>query len=1265
MLLPMQPEPAPEAQQSKASLRGTAILAAASGGRRRGLLARLAVCAWVWWAGQAQAPGDWHTGPGCRWRALPAPTAGRTGFTLMPPEVTGVAFTNHLAEATSALNRILENGSGVALGDVDGDGWCDVYFCRLEGHNVLYRNLGNWQFQDLTEAAGVACPGQYSTGAAFADIDGDGDLDLLVNCLGGGTRAFLNDGHGHFTEMTDTRLARKFGSTSLALADIDGDGNLDLYVANYRATTYKDRPPGLKVEATVVDGKIVVTPQDRFIPIMPRAGAVEVIELGDPDILYLNTGWGRFAPVSWTRSFFNEEGQPLRAPPTDWALSAMFRDLNGDGAPDIYVCNDFFFFLDRVWLNEASSRFRAIPRLALRNVTLSSMGVDFADINRDGFDDFFVSDMVSLKHAWRHRQRPDMMKGVVNQPLEDPEARPEVARNTLCLNRGDGTYAEIAQLSGVDFSEWSWGAVFLDADLDGWEDIIIPTGNNHDVQDGDVKRAQASRRRPDSLESRILNWRELPVLATPILAFHNNHDLTFSETGANWGFSAPGPFQGMALADLDNDGDLDVVVNRLNNFAGLYRNETASPRLAVRLKGAGHNTRGIGARIIVTGGPVTQSQEMICGGRYLSCDDTMRVFAAGTPTNELTFEVIWRSGKRSVVEGALPNRLYEISEAAAAPTNHASRLTSPASFFADASDLLRHQHADEPFDDFTRQPLLSRKLSRLGPGVSWVDVDGDGWDDLVIGAGRGGQLAVCRNDTRGGFVALTNAELAEPATRDLTAILGWTPAPGQAVLLAGTANYEEGLTNGAAVRQYDLRRRTSTDLLPAYESSVGPLALADIDGDGDLDLFVGGRVLPGHYPAVAASRLYRNEGGAFRLDGANATRLQSVGLVSGAVFSDLDGDGWPDLVLACEWGPIRIFRNNHGQLVPWDAPLVWPATSTLNPQPSTLNQLTGWWNGVTTGDLDGDGRLDIIASNWGRNTRFQRHLAHPLRVYYGDLSESGAGDLIETYFEPTLNKWVPWRDYETMAQALPFIVETIPTFKAYGETGIEDLLGERFKAAQHLEAKTLDSMVFLNRGDRFEARPLPVEAQFAPAFGVVVADFDGDGSEDVFLSQNFFGVEPETSRYDAGIGLWLRGDGKGNLAAVSGQESGVKVYGEQRGCAVGDYDGDGRVDLVVTQNGHQTKLYHNVRAKPGLRARLRGPPGNPTGVGAALRLKFGERLGPAREIHAGSGYWSQDSAVQAMGLPEPASQLWVRWPGGRTATLSVPAGARELTASAE
>jgi hypothetical protein len=1196
---------------------------------------------------------NWQNGSGFRFAELKLPSTGKTGFTRVPAELAGIAFTNSLADALVAQNRILENGSGVALGDVDGDGWCDIYFCRLEGPNALFRNLGDWHFQEITQSAGVSCTGQFSTGAVLADVDGDGDLDLLVNAIGAGTRCFLNDGKGRFTEMTDSRLVRRFGSTSMALADIDGDGDLDLYVTNYRTDTHKDSPPGLKVEARTVNGKIEVTPSDRFFVLGSRGDAAEVVEKGERDFLYLNDGTGRFAPVSWTAgSFLDEEGKPLVAPPLDWGLSVMFRDINGDGLPDIYVCNDFFFSPDRVWINEKGQRFRAIDRLAFRNMSASSMAVDFADIDRDGADDLIVVEMLNRGHAARQLHRENIVKPAWHLPIADPNYRAEVPRNTLFLNRGDGTYAEIAQHSGVQASDWSWGVAFVDIDLDGYEDLLVTTGNNHDVQLTDLLREFARAGESRTPEARLRQLQRLPRLPTAKLAFHNQKNSTFAETGREWGFDTVSVSPGMALADLDNDGDLDVVLNNLNSGAAIYRNDGTAPRVAVRLKGLAPNTRGIGAKTWLYGGAVpAQSQEMICGGRYLSGDDAVRVFAAGTLTNQMRIEVKWRSGKRSVVKEVTANRIYEVDEAGAGSTPN-SELRTPNSerqpFFEDASGLIHHVHRDEPFDDFERQRLLPRRLSQLGPGVAWFDLDGDGREDLVIGAGRGGRMAAYRNDGRGGFTELTTPAFAKPLTRDQSGIAGIIQSSGRRILLSGSSNYEDGMTEGASVRIIDAERPDAEEEgLPGQQSSTGPVALADVDGDGDLDLFVGGRVVPRRYPQPASSILYRNMAGKFVPEREENRLFAQVGLVSGAVFSDLDGDGFAELLLACEWGPIRVFHNDRGKFR--EVTRDWG-----------LDRYPGFWNGVTTGDFDGDGKLDIAASNWGTNTRYRCPADQPIRSYFGSFDRTGELEVIEAYFDPALSKIVPWAGLDEMSAALPFVREKFPTCQAYGTAAVDEILGNQFKAAQELRASWFQSAVFLNRGDRFEVRPLPFEAQVAPAFGITVGDMDGDGREDLFLAQNFFGVEPQTSRHDAGRGVWLKGDGRGNFVAVRGQESGVKVYGEQRGCALCDYDGDGRVDLVVTQNGAETKLYRNILARPGLRVRLKGPPGNPTGVGAVLRLKFSDHYGPAREVHAGSGYWSQDSAVQVLGAAEPPTQIEVRWPNGRQTTADVPAGAREI-----
>jgi hypothetical protein len=716
------------------------------------------------------------------------------------------------------------------------------------------------------------------------------------------------------------------------------------------------------------------------------------------------------------------------------------------------------------------------------------------------------------------------------------------------------------------------------------------------------------------------------------VAFRNEGDLKFSEVSREWGFDERGVSHGMALGDLDNDGDLDVVMNNLNGVAGVYRNEGSGARVGVRLKGEGGNTRGIGGKMKVYGGAVPlQSQEMICGGRYLSGDEAMRVFAGGT--NEMRIEVEWRSGKKSVVNGVKANRVYEIEEKAAVMVEKEKEQTK-APVFEEVSEKLKHVHAEEAFDDFARQPLLPKKLSQAGPGVSWHDVDGDGWEDLIIGSGKGGKLAVYRNDGKGGFERLTNGPLNQVVMRDQTAVVGV-----EGGLMVGSSNYEDGRTNGGCVRIYDVRGQVSGESILGQGISTGPLALADIDGDGDLDLFVGGRVVPGRYPEAADSLIMRNDGGKLSL----VQRLEKVGMVNGAVWSDLDGDGKPELVLACEWGPVRVYRNEGG---------------SYKEVKVGLEKYVGWWNGVTTGDFDGDGRMDIVAGNWGLNTRYRTSEEHPRRIYYGDFGGGGV-DIVEAYYDE--EREVPERGLKAVSAALPWVREKVGSFEGYGKASLEGIYGERLKG--WVEVKGLETRVFLNRGDHFEPVTLPMEAQMAPVFGVSVGDYDGDGNEDIFLSQNFFAVNPDTARADAGRGQWLRGDGKGRFKAVAGQESGVKVYGEQRGCALADYDQDGRVDLVVTQNGAETKLFHNQKGKPGLRVRLKGVGENRTGVGGQMRLRFGEKWGPAREVHAGSGYWSEDGSVQVLGTPDIATEIEVKWPGGKNVTYKLPADAKEVQLS--
>ncbi|MCI0693389.1 FG-GAP-like repeat-containing protein [candidate division KSB1 bacterium] len=1193
---------------------------------------------------------EWHEETGFRWAELRVPSSGKAGFTPLPASKTSIAFANRLTEEQIRSNRVLLNGSGVAVGDADGDGWADVYFCRLDGPNVLYKNLGNWKFNDITAEAGVACPDRFSTGATFADIDGDGDLDLLVLAIGGQNACFLNDGAGKFTEATNSAgLTEKTGATSMALADIEGDGDLDLYIANYKTIRTKDiySPYDLTFNNIVQKAgdtyQIAPAFQEHYT-LELRGTKLLWLETAEADLLYLNDGQGKFHPVSFTDGTFrDEEGKPVPEL-KDWGLMARFQDMDDDGDPDIYVCNDFES-PDRLWINDGAGHFQAAPKLAMRNTSHSSMAVDFSDLDRDGDLDFFVADMLSREHQRRKMQMGTMAPTPL--AIGAIDNRPQYMRNTLFLNRGDMTYAEIAQYSGVEASEWSWSAVFLDVDLDGCEDLLVTTGNFSDVQDSDTDMIIRQRAVLGLLDYRNVIFM-YPRLKTPNLAFRNHGDLKFEEVGQAWGFASTDISHGMALGDFDRDGDLDVVTNRFDTSAGVYRNESVAPRLAVWLRGLAPNTQGIGGKIRVWGGPVSQSKEVICGGYYASGSDPLYVFAAGQADAELSIEVKWRSGKRSIVTGTKPNRIYEIDESTASPGEPSNHLAPSSSsfYFEDVSDLIRHVHHEDSYDDFARQSLLPYRLSQLGPGVAWHDVDGDGAEDLIIASGKGGQPALFRNTGKGGFQRRQNSFSNQKTAHDQTAVLGWT-SEGATSLLVGHSNFEEAKTGDAFVRRFDFKNNTSTKLTGDF-STLGPMCMADYDGDGDLDLFAGGRTIPGRYPEPASSRLYRNENGDFTIDQANAAPLKNIGLVCGAVFSDLDGDGDPELVLAIEWGPVMVFRN--------DAGVFRNATAELGPAP-----YTGWWNGVTTGDLNQDGKLDIIATNWGLNNKYHADAEHPVRIYYADFDQSGSLDIVEAHFDPGMNALVPERGLSYMSNAMPYVRSRTPTYKQFGGSNLREIIGSGLDHAGEVRANTLAHTIFFNRDDRFEAVALPAEAQFAPAFYVGVADFDGDGHEDVFLSQNFFAYQIETSRSDAGRGLWLKGDGTGKLHPVPGQESGIKVYGEQRGAALGDYDRDGRVDLVVTQNGAATKLYRNLGAKPGLRIRLAGPKENPLGVGATIRFVYADGFGPAREVHAGSGYWSQDAATQVMGASQQPEKIWVRWPGGRVSNFEFPAGAREMT----
>ncbi len=1087
---------------------------------------------------------QWTSGPGFRWKSLTAPVGpGGPGFVRESASALGITFTNALSADRVMQFQNLMNGSGLAAADVDGDGLVDLYLCHKQAGNRLYRNRGNGRFEDITASAGVDCLKQTSVGAVFGDLNGDGSPDLLVSAFGGPNACLINDGKGRFRDATvESGLTGKSGATSMALSDIDGDGDLDVYGCNFAVQAIlRD---GALITTRMVDGQPVVTGRHAH-----RVKVIDgmMVEFGDPDVLWINDGKGRFQAAPWEQTFSDADGKPVPAP-QDFGLAVQMRDINGDGNPDIYVCNDFQT-PDRLWLGDGKGRFRAADPWALRSMSYASMGVDFADLDRDGHLDFITVEMLG-RELPQHLRTSSPMSPVQRLPGVFP-TREDVPRNCLYRNRGDGTWAEIALAAGVAASGWSWTPLFLDVDLDGWEDLLVSNGHLHDVNNRDVASRSKS-----SAQQAIKATRELllqyPPLTPPKYAFRNRRDFTFEETGAAWGFDAPEPAHGMIAVDLDQDGDLDVVANALTGPPLVFRNRATAPRVAVRLKGRAGNPDGVGARIRLEGGPVIQTQEIVAGGQYLSHSEPMRVFAAGDAA--MSLEVHWRSGRISRVAEVRAGRLYEVDEAAASETPAPVARVPAAPRFTEATAALAHRHVEEPFDDFARQPLLHRRLGQEGPAVLMEDLNGDGFKDLAVGAGRGGRVAIRLGDGRGHF-----RELAVPGDAAPDDILGlaFVRRKGGGELLAAVSSFESATSKGPSVLRWRIEGETVTVLspLPSIGSSPSALVVGDWDGDGDPDLFVGSRLQPGRWPHPAVSRIFTNEGGEWAPDPSPIPAFGSAGMVTGAAAADLDGDGRMELITCAEFGSVRIYRlGSKG----------WEDATTA----SGLESGTGLWNGLVVTDVDRDGRSDLIVGNEGFNTAWN---------LWGDgqpqvLADAPAADAGVAVVEAVrlAGRLSPVRDRQSLAAGIPDLPARFATHEAFSAATAESVLGSA--PALRLAVTERRSMVFLQRGQRFEGKPLPPAAQWSPVTALAAADVDGDGRMDLALAQNRFCVRPEDMPQDGGMGCVLLGDGAGGFKALPAAELGLRIPGEQRGVALGDLDGDGRPDLVVTQNGAQTVL---------------------------------------------------------------------------------------------
>jgi hypothetical protein len=1188
----------------------------------------------------------WQGPPEARWRPL-AVLGGAPRFTPMDAKATGLALVNLVDDEHALANRHLLLGAGAAIADIDGDGLPDVFLAATEAKGRLYRNRGDLRFEDVTDSVGLAAIPVGTTGAAFADVDADQDVDLLVGTLGGPLMLWRNDGAGRFTDVTATSgLDAGFAVTTLTLADIDRDGDLDLYAATYKKRNALDAYPP---QARAFDQVVKKTPsgyevlpawrQEYRVEDRPDLGGVVRTQRAEPDLLYRNDGSGRFTRVQdWGTVFRDADGAPLRETPDFFTLAARFYDANDDGHPDLYVCNDFED-PDQFWLGDGRGGFRLAAREALRATSNTCMSVDFADVNADGHTDLFTADMLAPTRAERQRQIPTHTP--LPKPVGEARDRPQWMRNMLHLGRDDGTWAEVGQMAGVSASDWTWGSAFTDVDLDGYPDLLVANGHRWDIRDGDVyERIRNSFPR--------VAWNreqaEFPTLAVPDQAFRNRGDGTFEDANASWRFGTSDDISHALLpADLDGDGDEDVLVTRLGEAPRVYRNDAKAPRVAIALRGPA--VVGTRVRVAVDGLPV-QQRELTAGGYYLGGVRGTLSFAARDGARARV-TITWPDGTVQRIE-AEANRLYECSRpATTSPVDSASKASASqdaTALFADATTLLGgHTHTEKLFDDFRRQPLLPERLSQGGPGITWADVAGDGRDVLYVGTGAGGRVG--RFAYRDGRFAA--GAIGGPAAGDLTTLI-----PMARGVVAGQSWYESATPAEASTMPALIGLDAAAPALAPLgvaqaPGAIGALAAADVDADGELELFVGARAIPGRWPLPAPSYLMRRASdGTWRPDPRTGAVMSKLGLVNAAVFTDLTGDGYPELVVAVEFGPVRILQNTRGAFE--DVTAKWGIDTT-----------SSRWRGVASGDFDGDGRMDLVVTADGANTPWQATPDRPLVLEVGDFG-SGIG-LLFARADRAGGVEYPLESYPRMTFAIPSARERFATFKAFAAAPLDSVLGLFQSRAQRIGSTTTRHRVLLNRGGRFEVRELPAEAQRAAAHGIAVADFNGDGRTDLVLAQNLFPTNVELPRNDAGAGLVLLGDGRGGFTPLSPRASGLVVRGDARGAAVADYDADGRPDVAIGQNGGRTTLWHNVSGRPGLRVRLVGPAGNPTGAGASVRL-IGRTSGAAQEVRLGNGYWSVDAPTLVLPRVDGAERLEVRWPGGVvTQTPLPPVGAATTT----